>query len=115
MEQGVAPCRRGERSHVPGCDAIVRPDEGPPSVAGRDRVKGRSNAALGKGTSRTVRSKLVWWYRTKSPRRSAGGRACPSPGAGGAPRQGAPESAPSGAPPPSGGGVQDPRQGEQAT
>src|SRR3954471_80097 len=40
---------------------------GPPSVAGRDRVKGQGNAALGKGSSRTVRSKLERGYRDKSP------------------------------------------------
>src|SRR3954470_9870847 len=49
---------------------------GPPSVAGRDRVKGQGNAALGKGTSRTVRSNLERGYRDKSPpveRRKASG------------------------------------------
>ncbi len=74
MEQGVAPADVS-RDHVPGCDAIVRPDEGPPSVAGRDRVKGQGNEALGKGSSRTVRSKLERRYRKKSPQWSAGRRA----------------------------------------
>ena len=36
-------------------------------MAGRDRVKGQGNAALGKGSSRTVRSNLERGYRVKSP------------------------------------------------
>src|SRR4051812_4379423 len=63
---------------------------GPPSVAGRDRVKGQGNAALGKGTSRTVRSNLERGYHDKSPRWSAGRRACPAR-AGGAPSQKVPQ------------------------